>query len=683
MPVTACCHESADGLLTTDSRVVISKRFFRTLPTPMIRCLLLLSGLGLQLSAPLIASPQVIIRDTGPLYYENVPETPAAIREMVHPFLQVRSASFSGWLADGGMLIRTRLGETTQIYRVDQPGGRRQQLTFFTEPVQFARPTQLESGERVVLLRDTGGSEDFQIYTLDLYSRRISLESDGKARHGAVVLSRCGQRAAYYSTQRNGRDWDLYVIDLASGRQRRVLEAGGAWMPLEWAPDDDILLVMQVVSSAESHPYLLDLKTLELAALSERESPIAFRSLRFGRDSGQILLITDLDREYLGLFSMDRATGQKALLLEVDWDVTEIEVAPDGSELAAVVNEQGYGRLRRLSLPEGQPLPMPPLPDGVISAPAYSTDGRQLAFNFTAADVSGDVFSIELDGGQVVRWTYSEVGGLSADRFITPELIHYPTFDEHDGQRRQVPAWVYRPVKSGPHPVVIEIHGGPAAQRRPGFSSNFQLWATELGLAVVAPNVRGSSGYGKTWLSLDDGRSREDAVHDIGALLDWIADQPDLDEGRVVVYGGSYGGYLVLASLIHHGDRLAGGISIVGIGNFVTFLENTRPYRRDLRRAEYGDERDRQMRAFLESISPANQAERLSRPLLVIHGLNDPRVPASEAEQIIAAMRRAGHNPWYLLARNEGHGFQRQSNRLARAEAETLFLQKVLTPARQ
>jgi dipeptidyl aminopeptidase/acylaminoacyl peptidase len=259
-----------------------------------------------------------------------------------------------------------------------------------------------------------------------------------------------------------------------------------------------------------------------------------------------------------------------------------------------------------------------------------------------------------------------------------PELIDYPTFDEVDGQPRRIPAFVYRPAGEGPHPVIISIHGGPESQARPGFSSTYQLWIDRLGAAVVVPNVRGSSGYGKTYLKLDNGKLREDSVKDIGALLDWIATQPDLDASRVAVYGGSYGGYMVLASGVHFSDRLKAAVDIVGISNFVTFLENTQDYRRDLRRPEYGDERDPEMRAHLERISPLNNVERIRVPMFVVQGNNDPRVPVSEAEQMVAALREQGSPVWYMNALNEGHGFRKKENRDLFSEATILFFERYL-----
>lgn len=627
---------------------------------------------------PLLAAAEPEIRDEGQLYYENVPEPPARLADELRPYQQVRSAGFSGWLPDGGMLVRSRLAEVSQVFRIAGPGGRREQLTFFAEPVQDALPPRSADRHGMVMVKDVGGSEDYQLYLQDLGTGESELLTDGTSRNGAAVLSRAGDRVLYYSTRRNGRDWDLYVMDLDSGRERMVYEADGAWIPVEWSPDDDSAIVFNYISSTDSQPYLLDLETGETEIIAETEEISAFRAVRFGRSADEIFYVTDADGEYFSLYRLDRDSGGSEVIAAPEWNISDMDVSPDGSRLAYVVNEDGYGRLHVIDTASGEARALPDLPEGVLDEPRFSPDGRQLALDVSTPTIPGDVWSLDLESGESRRWTFSEVGGLSEAQFVRPGLVHYPTFDEVDGDPRRIPAWYYRPAGEGPFPVVVYIHGGPASQTRPSFSSTFQYWATEKNLAVVAPNVRGSNGYGKTYMSLDDGRKREDSVKDIGALLDWIAEHPELDGERVVVYGGSYGGYMVLASLMHYGERLAGGINVVGISNFVTFLENTRDYRRDLRRAEYGDERDPKMREFLQTISPANHPGKLDSPLFVIQGLNDPRVPASESEQVIEAVREAGGNPWYMLARNEGHGFGRKSNRARMYEAISLFLDEFL-----
>jgi len=284
-----------------------------------------------------------------------------------------------------------------------------------------------------------------------------------------------------------------------------------------------------------------------------------------------------------------------------------------------------------------------------------------------------------LDHGDLVRWTTSEVGGLDSSAFRTPELIEFPTFDNDGESPRQIPAWIYKPRGTGPFPVVVSIHGGPEGQSRPSFSSTYQMWMDKLGVAVVIPNVRGSSGYGKSYLSLDNGFKREDSVRDIGALLDWITTQSDLDRERVAVFGGSYGGYMVLASAVHYSDKLKAAVDIVGISNFVTFLENTQDYRRDLRRVEYGDERDPAMRAHLEKISPLNNVDRITIPMLIAQGENDPRVPVTESKQVVEALRKQGQTVWFMNALNEGHGYRKKENRDIYQQATVLFLREHLT----
>jgi dipeptidyl aminopeptidase/acylaminoacyl peptidase len=379
---------------------------------------------------------------------------------------------------------------------------------------------------------------------------------------------------------------------------------------------------------------------------------------------------------------MDLSTRKVEIITgDIDWDVEGWELSDDAARAAFTVNEGGIDRLYLLDPRSRRYAPVDRVPAGLVYGLRFSPDGRRLALTLNSSRSPSDVFTLELGEDPltttgITRWTRSEVGGLDTDGFVEPQLVEFPTFDG-----RRIPAFVYLPDGPGPHPVVVSIHGGPEGQYRPGFSSTFQMWIAELGVAVVAPNVRGSAGYGKSYVKLDNGFKREDSVKDIGALLDWIAAQPDLDAGRVAVYGGSYGGYMVLASLVHYSDRLAGGVDIVGVSNFVTFLENTQDYRRDLRRVEYGDERNPEMRAFLSRIAPSNNAERIRAPLFVAQGQNDPRVPATESQQIVAAVRAAGHDVWYMKALDEGHGFRKKENRDLYDQIVVMFLREHLVGA--
>ncbi|MEO8494606.1 MAG: alpha/beta fold hydrolase, partial [Planctomycetota bacterium] len=367
-------------------------------------------------------------------------------------------------------------------------------------------------------------------------------------------------------------------------------------------------------------------------------------------------------------------TKEYHLLTEaIDWDVSDLEVHAESGQIAFAVNEDGASRLYLLEGDTPRPLD---LPLGIISSLEFSPDGAHLGFTLSRPDAPADTYSVSLADGDLTRWTFSEVGGLNPDTFTTPQRIQFKSFDD-----RTIPAYYYQPRDASPDKkasVVISIHGGPEGQYRPYFSGSSQYYVNDLGFAVIAPNVRGSSGYGKTYLKLDNAELREDSVKDIGALLDWIALQPELDASRVAVVGGSYGGYMVLASLVHFGDRLKAGIDIVGIASFTTFLENTAAYRQDLRRAEYGDETDPKMRAVFDRINPTSNAEKIRSALMVAHGVNDPRVPFSEAQQIAEKVRSQGREVWTVYAANEGHGFGKKDNADYLRAVQVLFLKQYL-----
>jgi dipeptidyl aminopeptidase/acylaminoacyl peptidase len=376
-------------------------------------------------------------------------------------------------------------------------------------------------------------------------------------------------------------------------------------------------------------------------------------------------LISDRDGEFARLQYINLFTNERTVLSgHIPWDIEELAISHDGHYLAYVSNEAGAGKLNLLDLRTHQDLTPPRLQaPGIIGSLSFDADGKRLAFGFAAANQPGDAYVLDIEQNRLTPWTLSEAGPVDLGKFVAPRLAEFPTFDRADGKARQVPLYVYEPASPGPHPVLILLHGGPEAQFRPGFDPWIQYAVNELGFAVVAPNVRGSSGYGKTYMALDDGMLREDAVKDVGALLVWIGLQGAFDAKHVVVAGGSYGGYLTLATLVNYSDRLRGGVDVAGIGDFVSFLSNTAPFRQAQRRAEYGDERDPGMRIFLRRISPLTNADRITRPLLVVHGKNDPRVPLSEAEQIVNKLRAKGREVWYLLAADEGHGYRKKPNR--------------------
>jgi dipeptidyl aminopeptidase/acylaminoacyl peptidase len=635
-----------------------------------LRLLCLLAGLGLLSPALATQTPQRV--QQGNLIMENIPEIPSEVSERLRQYQNVRSASLSDFAPDGGIYITTRFGETSQIHHVAQPLGMRRQVTFYSERTGGASVRPDGSGQ-FMFSRDVGGDEFYQGFLFDPATSTSTRFTESGTRNQGFSWSEDGKLVAWASATWEQPDYTIWVADPSRPATRRQLvQAQGATTPREWSPDGSQLLLGRYISINEARLFLLDLESGEMTQI-QPDRQVAYGAARFSADGSELFVVSDAGAEFRRVLAIDLGTGEDRVVVEHPWDVQAMDISPDGKLMAYTINAGGISELHLLNLVSGQHHSGPTLPAGRIGSVQFSPDGQRLGFSHSYAGSPGDAWTYEPATGQLLRWTESEVGGLDTSRFRAPELIRYESFDGLN-----IPAFVHRPNGDGPHPVIVSIHGGPESQARPGFSSTFMYWVHELGAAVVVPNVRGSSGYGNEYVNLDNVLLRENSVFDIGALLDWITEQPDLDEDRVVVYGGSYGGYMVLASLMHYSDRLAGGVNIVGISNFVTFLENTAGYRRDLRRAEYGDERDPEVREFLESISPANSPERITAPLFIIQGANDPRVPASEAEQILEAVRAAGGEPWYLLALDEGHGFARQSNREFRAAAETLFLTKVL-----
>ncbi len=624
---------------------------------------------------------EVVRREQGQLVMENIPAIPAAVTERLTQYSNARSASLADWTPDSSaLLIRTRFADTVQLHQIAQPMGMRKQLTFFAEPVNggYYQPGRDSSG--FVYSRDNGGDENHQLYFYELASGKSLLLSDGKSRNQAARWAPSGRFLLYSSSRRTNVDFDIYQYDMATRNERVVYHSQGSFSTLDISPDEKNALLMQYVSATESRLFLLDIASGQASSLNIEQERVSYGEAQFSKDGKGVFLTLDAGSEYQQLAWFDLATRRLQVLTpDLRWDVGNIALSDNGKLLAYSVNEGGLDKVYLLDIKSRKQLKAPQLPPAVLTGMAFSPDSRKLALSFSAATAPSDVYVFELKSAALVRWSESEIGGLDAARFVEPSLVNFPTFDQQEGKPRQIPAFVYKPkTGTGKWPVVISIHGGPESQYRPSFSEFAQYLSSELGVAFIAPNVRGSSGYGKSYLELDNGFKREDSVKDIGALLDWISSQPDLDKDRVLVMGGSYGGYMTLAALTHYNDRLKGGIDIVGISHFVTFLGNTKGYRADLRRAEYGDEREPAMREFMEKIAPLNNAGKITVPLFVVQGLNDPRVPVSEAEQIVAKVRANQGDVWYLLAKDEGHGFAKKNNREFYQAAAISFIRQHL-----
>jgi len=631
------------------------------------------------------AAPLTSVADALPvpgnpnLLQSGIPPIPPGLRERMNRYQNARSAALLDVAEDGGaVLVATRFGSTAQLHLVSQPLGMREQLTFFDEPVASGRLAPGAS-RTVFYLRDAGGSEFHQIYRLDRGTGRSELLTDGKSRHGSLVISHDGKRLAWSGTGRNGKDTDVYLADAAgSGQARLLVQGDGTFQPLDFSPDGGRLLVRQFRSATDSDLLVVDVANGERRLLTPSGGKASVGAAAFAADGKGVWLVTDRWSDFDELYRLDPEKPEAAprsVTRTIRWNVERLDVARDGSRVALTVDADGASRLYVYEPRTGRLFPVD-IPAGIVTGLAFPAKRTGvLFFGLTTARSPGDVFQLDIGRKKVVRWTRSEVGGLDVDSLVEPRLVRYPSSDGV-----VVPAFLYRPPRSfpGKRPAVVVWHGGPEGQARPGFAPLYQYLAVELGYAVLLPNVRGSDGYGKAYLAMDDGPKRERALDDIRATLDFLGEQPDVDKDRIAVYGGSYGGYMVLASLAFQPGRIRAGVDIVGISSIPTFLESTQAYRRDLRRAEYGDERIAEVRVVQERISPLNHAGDIDALLFVQQGRNDPRVPQSEAEQIVQSVRARGKDVWYLLALDEGHGFAKKANRDHAGLAAVLFLERAL-----
>jgi dipeptidyl aminopeptidase/acylaminoacyl peptidase len=638
-----------------------------------------LAVLSLTLALPAAAADEPVIAPGEALVVEGVPKIPASLAEDIGRYTEFRSAFFTSWHPKRReMIIATRFGNTTQAHRVKAPGAARTQLTFYPDRVGGAK-FDPKTGDTFLFSKDTGGNEFYQLYRYDFADGRVTLLTDGKSRNTGAVWSNGGQSIAYGSTRRTGNDVDLYAVDASNPKSDRLVAElkGGGWGVNDWSPDDKQLLATEGISINETYLWLIDVPTGKATLLTPKggKDKVSYGNAAFAKDGKGLYVTVDRDSEFQRLAYMDLATQKVDFLTPDTADVDEFDISPDGRSIAYVTNEKGVSVLHLFDAVARRGLPGPKLPLGIISGVRWHKDGGILAFTLETARSNSDAYSYDVRTGQVDRWTFSETGGLNAETFSEPELVTWKSFDG-----REITGFLYKPPArfTGKRPVSIDIHGGPEGQARPDFLGVWNYLLNELGVAIILPNIRGSSGYGKTFLKLDNGDLREGAYKDIGALLDWIQTRPDLDASRIIVGGGSYGGHMTLAVAYLYSDRIRCAVDVVGPSNLVTFLQNTSGYRQDLRRVEYGDERDPKMRAFLERTAPLTNAEKIRKPLFVIQGFNDPRVPRSESEQMVQKIRGIGTPVWYLMAKDEGHGFAKKSNRDFQFYATVEFMKEFL-----
>jgi len=648
----------------------------------------LFRGLGVLFFSALAGAQTADVPPGENLVVEGIPKIPASLAQDVKPYTEFRPAIFEGWHpTKREMLIRKRAGETFQVHWLKTPGSAEERLTSYPDPIAIASFPPKERGF-FVFSKDTNGDERFQNYRYDLADGKVTLLTGGKTRHSPGFWSHSGNRMVYGKVKINllkvlfggsPVSAEVRVVDPADPGSDRVVTTvkGVGWSFVDWSPDDRKALAIERISINENYLWLFDMETGEKKLLTPKtSSEVSYGGGEFHKDGKGIYVSTDRDSEFRRLAYIDLATMQHTFLTDhIPWDVEEIDLSPDGKTLSFLTNENGFSVLHFLDTATGQEKPAPKLPAGIISGIQWHKNGKDLGLMLQSARSMADVYSLDVETGRLDRWTSGETGGLNTENFSEPELVRWKSFDG-----REISGFLYRPPSkfTGKLPVIVNIHGGPESQFRPAFLGRNNYFLNELGIAILFPNIRGSTGYGKTFLKLDNGFRREDAYKDIGALLDWIAEQPDLDAGRVMVTGASYGGHMTLATATLYPERIRCALDIVGPSNFVTFLKNTERYRRDLRRVEYGDEREPKMREFLEKIAPLNNAVKINKPLFVVQGKNDPRAPLSESEQIVRAVRDNATPVWYLMAKDEGHGFAKKKNVDFQFYATVLFLQQHL-----
>jgi dipeptidyl aminopeptidase/acylaminoacyl peptidase len=613
------------------------------------------------------------------LVVDGIPPIPASLAAEVGRYTESRGAAFVEWHPQRReMMISTRFANTPQLHYVTMPGGARKQLTFFNEPVGSAS-WEPKEGKYFVFSRDAGGNEFGQLYRYDMANGKVTLLTDGgRSQNGGIVWNSAGDSFMYSTTRRNGADRDLWIMNpWHPETSKPVVElAGGGWGGSDWSPDDSQVLAIEFLSITKSNVWLINVANGEKEALNDVNREVAYGGAEFGKDGSGIYLTSDEGGEFQQLYWMDLKTRKMdCLTASIPWDVEGFELSKDGSKLGFITNEAGQSRAYLMDTKTRKFAAVEGLPQGLIGSASWHDNNRDVAFTVSSARSTSDIYTLNVETGKVDRWTESELGGLVADELVEPELIKWKSFDG-----MEISGFKYPAAKSfeGKRPVIINIHGGPEGQSRPGFQGRSNYFMNEMGVTMIYPNVRGSTGFGKTFVALDNGMKREDSVKDIGALLDWIATQPDLDADRVMVTGGSYGGYMTLACAVHYNDRIRCALDVVGISHFGTFLKNTESYRRDLRRVEYGDERIPEMAEFFEKISPLNNAGKITRPLFVVQGGNDPRVPLSEAEQMVAKVKANKGPVWYLMAKDEGHGFRKKTNADFQFYATILFVRQHL-----
>jgi dipeptidyl aminopeptidase/acylaminoacyl peptidase len=614
------------------------------------------------------------------LITENIATIPSELASQVKKYSESRGATLAEiHPTRNDIIINTRFGSTSQLHMVSQPMGARKQITFFDEPVSGAsyEPTK---GEYLIYSKDIGGNEFSQLFKLDLKTLQSTLLTDGgKSQNGGVTWREDGKGFYYSSTKRNGGDRDIYYMDPNNPSSNKlILEVkGGGWGIHDITKDNKQLLVGEVISANESHLWSLDLETGKLSEITDRKSKsIVQTNADYSNTADEIWYVTDRDNEFERLATLNLKTKKTTYhTSKIPWNVERYSLSEDKKTIVFITNEAGINKMYLMNTEDKSYSEVKNIPIGLIGGAGFTKDNQNVFFVQSTAQSAADIYKLNLKSKKIEQWTASELGEMQQSDMSTPKFIEWKSFDNLMISGFYYPA---SPKFTGKRPVLIIIHGGPEGQSQASFLGSNNYYTNEMGVSLIFPNVRGSSGFGKTFLAKDNGFLREDSVKDIGALLDWIALQPDLDKDKIMIMGGSYGGYMSLATAYHYADKLKCSVDVVGISNFNTFLKNTEEYRRDLRRVEYGDEREEKMAAFFEKMAPLNNTDKIKKPMFIIQGKNDPRVPVTEAIQMRDKLKAQGNTVWYLEAKDEGHGFRKKANIDYQRLAVIQFIQEYL-----
>lgn len=606
-------------------------------------------------------------------------------------YLNIRSASSPTFTANGDRIAF--LSDITGNFQVWSIGLTStsadhwpQQLTFFEDKVWEVHGTP--SAPHLVAVGDVGGNERQQFYLItnagqnptqtdDKQGHEIrKLTTDDHAIHRFGVWSRDGKRLYYTSNARNNVDFDLYCMEIAGGTVTQLYQTDGRRTIVASSPDQAFLLLMEEIASTEIQLHLFDLDKAEEHVVTPAAMPARYKAVRWTPTG--IYALTDSVHDCGALCRIDLDSGHVEPILTADIvaETGELDLfttAPDGRQAALVYNVEGWSYLFLVDLSTGDYHRVEAVPTGVIGKIQFRADGQQLVFDLQDSNCPLDVWLLDVQTETCCQITFSNHAGVDKDTLVNPMLIRYPTFDD-----RQIPALYYCPQKSAPaggYPCILYVHGGPAGQLRPELDVRFQYFLGQ-GFAILATNVRGSMGYGREYMMLDEVELRMDSVTDLKYAVQWLHEQREINNERIAIYGRSYGGFMVLAAMTEYPELFAAGIDVVGIANWVTFLERTSPWRRPHREAEYGSLE--QHSELLEQISPIHKIERIQAPLMVLAGDNDPRVPLFESEQVVERVQANVGTVEFLHYADEGHKFSKLANRVDSFTKMGEFLQRYL-----